>query len=469
MHFQRAFARFHDMTGTAWNSDAPLDLKLSKLWDAFTHEGLAFWLMCAYLMFEYVRPQSIYPALQVVPWTSATMAATVGAALVSRQTRFISSPANVLLLAFSCVVVLSSIAAYRPDVSFARLDVYFLWLLAYAAIVLVVTNERRMLLMILAFVLFNLKMSLFATRQWISMGFAFHSWGIGGAPGWFQNGGEFGIEMCVFFPIVMSLAVGLRPRLSRWKYFVLVGIGGTSLVGMVASASRGALLGGAAVIMFLLARSSYKLRALAVTIVVGTVLFLAIPSQQKSRLAEAGDDATSQSRLTYWKHGIEMTNEHPLLGIGFENWGPYYRDHIGYTSSRQEVAHNTVVEAASELGYSGLLVFVLLIGCTFVLNARTRAMAIRVGQEGRLTFHLATGLDGALIGFLVSGFFISALYYPFFWINLAMTVSLNTVAKSLPQPGLPRPAWQVGNRQVFGAPPAGTPPRTGVSALLPRR
>src|ERR1019366_163907 len=117
-------------------------------------------------------------------------------------------------------------------------------------------------LMLLAFVLFNVKMSQFAVRAWVSIGFGFRDWGTGGAPGWFQNSGEFGIEMCVFFPIVTYLAVGLRPQLPRWKFLLLLGIAGTALAGMVVSSSRGALLGGAAVIVFMVWRSKYKARAL---------------------------------------------------------------------------------------------------------------------------------------------------------------------------------------------------------------
>jgi hypothetical protein len=33
---------------------------------------------------------------------------------------------------------------------------------------------------------------------------------------------------------------------------------------------------------------------------------------------------------------------------------------------------------------------------------------------------------------MVSGFFVTVLYYPYFWINLAMTVALSTVARQLP-------------------------------------
>ena len=41
---------------------------------------------------------------------------------------------------------------------------------------------------------------------------------------------------------------------------------------------------------------------------------------------------------------------------------------------------------------------------------------------------MARGLDGSLVGLIVSGSFISVLYYPFFWINFAMTVALNNAA-----------------------------------------
>jgi hypothetical protein len=41
---------------------------------------------------------------------------------------------------------------------------------------------------------------------------------------------------------------------------------------------------------------------------------------------------------------------------------------------------------------------------------------------------MAHGLDAALIGFLASGFFVTVLFYPFFWINLAMTVALYNAA-----------------------------------------
>jgi putative inorganic carbon (HCO3(-)) transporter len=452
------------VTARAWDSADLQDLRLTTLWSAFKSEGLAFWLLCTYLMFEYVRPQSIYKGLEVFPWTTATMMAAAVAALAARRTVRITSPANGFLLLFSGVIVLSSITAYRPEWSYTQFDGYFLWLVSYGLIVYTVTTERRMLLMLLAFVLYNVKMTQFSTRAWISIGFGFRAWGTGGGPGWFQNSGEFGIEMCVFFPIVTYLALGLRPRLARWKFLGLLGIAGTALIGMVVSSSRGALIGGAAVMLFMAVRSKYRVRAMVAAVVVGTVLFFAIPPEQMTRLSESGTDQTSVNRLTYWRHGIEMTNDHPVLGVGYGNWVPYYQDHF---EGRVQVCHNIFVQAASELGYTGLVAFLLLIGCTFMLNTRSRALAARAGPRGHLTYCIANGLDGALIGYMVSGFFVTVLYYPYFWINLAMTVALNTVAKQLPV-AAPR-ALQVSDPiRVATAPntPFNTP---GLQPVLPRR
>ena len=71
---------------------------------------------------------------------------------------------------------------------------------------------------------------------------------------------------------------------------------------------------------------------------------------------------------------------------------------------------------------------------TFINNSRTRNLVLQRDREkkevnSRFLYYMAHGLDGALVGYLASGFFVTVLYYPYFWINLAMTVSLNAIAR----------------------------------------
>jgi len=63
----------------------------------------------------------------------------------------------------------------------------------------------------------------------------------------------------------------------------------------------------------------------------------------------------------------------------------------------------------------------------FVLNARTRKNARQ--SDNRFILYMAHGLDGGLVGLAVSSFFFSVLFYPMFWLQLAMTVALHQISK----------------------------------------
>ncbi|MDB4915879.1 MAG: Lipid core - O-antigen ligase, partial [Gemmatimonadetes bacterium] len=97
--------------------------------------------------------------------------------------------------------------------------------------------------------------------------------------------------------------------------------------------------------------------------------------------------------------------------------------------------HNIFIQCMAELGYVGLFVFLLLIFATLKMNRQTRKIArAGPGPPDEFVAEMANGLDAAMVGFLVSGFFITVLYYPYFWINLALTTALNTAATVRAQP-----------------------------------
>ena len=148
-----------------------------------------------------------------------------------------------------------------------------------------------------------------------------------------------------------------------------------------------------------------------------------LPAESKARFDSAGQDGTSQSRLTYWKDGIKIAGQYPLLGIGFNNWLPYYRT---YYNPKAELPHNLFVECLVELGYPALFVFLLMVGGNFWLNSQTRRLTGKHARApDRLAHYMTFGLDGALIGYLTSGFFVTVFYYPYFWVNLGFSMALS--------------------------------------------
>jgi hypothetical protein len=50
-------------------------------------------------------------------------------------------------------------------------------------------------------------------------------------------------------------------------------------------------------------------------------------------------------------------------------------------------------------------------------------------KEDQFLAIMSYGFDAALLGFLGSGFFVTVLYYPYFWIHCALTTCLYTAAQ----------------------------------------
>jgi O-antigen ligase len=199
---------------------------------------------------------------------------------------------------------------------------------------------------------------------------------------------------------------------------------GAAVISIVGSSSRGGLVGLAVVAIWMLAKSRYKVRGLVGIAVLAASVYWLLPQKQLDRLQSMGNDDTSVSRTTLWTHGRDMLDQHPTLGIGYFNWSPYSRAHYG----SDLLPHNIFVQAGAELGYVGLIGFIALIVLTLAVNHRTRKLTKHLPEGERFMFDMAHALDAALVAFLSCGFFVTVLFYPFFWINLAMSVALYNAA-----------------------------------------
>lgn len=402
-------------------------MRAGEIWRFLRRQPASYWCVCFYLFLEYVRPQTIYPVLSFLPWSSMTLAACVVAFLIEGHWFRVKSVANVGLLIYTAIVIVSCFTAYMPSYAFEWLGVYMSWVLIYLLITNIVNTQPRLVVFLLGFLLYNFKMAQHAARSWASIGFGYQRSGMTGAPGWFENSGEFGIEMSIFLPISVFAYFALRPYWGNVKRLFFLAMPATAAIGLVASTSRGAELAGAAVFLWFVAKSKYKMRGLIACTLVAGLMYVITPAEEIQRMRDSGTDVTSTDRLQYWKDGIQITEANPVTGIGYYNWLPYYLQRY---NPKGQLPHNIFIQASAELGYPGLLAFVALIGCTFVVNYRTRKIATRMGGRGRLLLFLAHGYDGALVGYLVSGFFITVLYYPFFWINLAMTVATHNITRT---------------------------------------
>jgi putative inorganic carbon (HCO3(-)) transporter len=413
---------------------ADLPLTLTGIWRAFWSEPWSFKWMCIYVFFEYVRPQQMYPVFQFLPWAQLTITAACIAFVAEGLPVRSKTVANVLLLLFSTVILLSSVFAYSPSIAYNNLDKFANWLVVFFLLANTTTDQRKFFLFIVLFLLWSAKMSQHGARAFLT-----GSGAAGGSPGWFTNTGEYALQMCIFVPLSLYFIVGLYPSLSRKTVAVLALFPIAGILGIVNSGSRGGLLALACVGLWMLMRSRHKIRGILALAVAVPLIWMIVPPALKERFRTAGEDETSTARVVYWKRGLEMAKANPFLGVGYENWVPYYRVHyppkegefvrwISATEYATEVSHNSFIEVVSQLGYTGLLLFAAMLFSVWIINARTRRILKALGERGRFLREMSLGVDAGVIAFIVAGFFMAVAFYPFVWFQLGMAAALHVSA-----------------------------------------
>lgn len=403
-------------------------IKIGSIWAAFKQEHLSFWFLCIYFFFEYVRPQSLYPVIDILPYSQIFFGLAIVSAFVDPSVKWVGGINNKLILVFALVIVLSGIFAFRPLTSLDNHIFFLNWLLLYFLVLTVVNTETRLFLFMCAFFLFNLKMAQHGFFSWMQRGFTFASWGLSGSPGWFRNSGEFALEMLIFTPLAAVFVFALKEKWGRYKKWAMYFLPFSGAISIIGASSRGGQLALVVVGLWWLAKSKQRIKAIAAFMVIGFVLYYFLPVEQIQRLEEMGNDETSLQRIAYWEYGLKIMDAYPVLGIGYFNWQDYLYfmepEGIG-PKLLHEMPHNIFIQAGAELGYTGLIVFLVMIIAVFYVNASTRKIT---RDKNALFYYLTYGVDAGLVGFMVGGFFVTVLYYPFFWVQFAMATTLHSVA-----------------------------------------
>ena len=401
------------------------------MWLGLKQESAAFWWVCIYVFFEYVRPQQIYPEIDVLPWPQIALLMAVITTYIDKKVIWVKSVENRFVVMFSVVVAMSIVFAFRPSTSWAYINEVVNWIIIYFLIISVVNTEKRFFIFVLLFLLASFKMSQHGFRTFAGRGFSFASHGVSGPPGWFANSSEFGIQMAIYVPLAMAFVASLRQYWGRIKKLFFYLMPFTGIFTIAATSSRGAQLAIAGVGIWFIIKSRLGLKAMAGILLLGWILYMVIPPAQLARFESMGEDETSASRLLYWDIGMGVFADNPLLGVGFRSWRDYCASVVNMNVEGERLAclevHNTYIQAAVELGIGGIVLFLLMIIYVFVLNARTRNYART--NENKFILYMAHGLDGGLIGLIISGTFVSVLWYPFFWFQMGMAVALNEISR----------------------------------------
>jgi O-antigen ligase len=249
-------------------------------------------------------------------------------------------------------------------------------------------------------------------------------------------------NLALYLGRLLPLALALFGWLQRGRRRVFYGLAFALIsAALVLTYSRGALLLGAPASLLLVTALRGR-RALLVTLALlllsGAILFfLAGPTRMISMLNL--EQGTTFFRLQLWQSSWNMILDHPVLGVGLDNFLYHYRTYYVLPTAWEEFdlshPHNLVLDFWLRLGLLGLVVLFWLLIAFF----RRGWQAYRRLPEGRDRL-LVLGLMGGMVGAVVHGlvdnaFFLVDLAFAFM-LALALVQSLGRPPRVAPTRGL---------------------------------
>ena len=402
------------------------------LWAQLKREHFAFWMVCLYFVIQYFDPQEIYPKLNFMPWDKVAIGLAILTWPLDPRRGRVKDTTNVWITLFLIVITIASALAMYPTISWHHWFDFFNWYVIYFLVINIVTTSERFLLILAIFLLANLKLAIFGAKTWISHRFAFVSWGIQGPAGFFENSADLSTEMLMFAPVAFELAMFVKPYVKRVTYWVLLLGSAAGAMTILGASSRGAQVAMGAQASWVAIQRKLKLKILFSVVAAIIIGYHFLPAAERERFATAGTDKTSIQRLDYWKAGISMIRHHPLLGVGYFNFQPVYSvmEPSEIFFGEAQLPHNIFIQVGTDAGLIGLSIFLILIYRNLRLTVEICHRCATSRKAPGFAASVSRGLAVATWGFVIAGQFNTVGYYPFFWINLALTVALANIVRT---------------------------------------
>jgi len=362
-----------------------------------------------------------------------------GLVLTKERKPFIWCRETILVIVLWCWFTVTTVCSLYPD------DAWPEWIrVSKVILMLLVTvplfqdrKKLRWLLLVIAvsFGFYGFKGGLFV----IGTG---GQYTVEGAPGRSSvsanNSIALALNMCL--PIFLYLAKE-EPR--RWLRLGLYATFFLSMAAVPFTYSRGGVLGLAVVLAVLFTGSRGKLLLVPVAVLALGALALFAPDKWVERMQTIQhyqEDASANSRLISWGVGIRLAHDHPIVGGGFQAYNkqtflkyapdyPYFHD-----------AHSIYFNLLGEQGYTGLILFLILVACAFATLRRLRRVGGQV-KEMQWIANYAHMLQASIWGYLITGAFLSVAYFDFGYHLFVMVAILRQLAveelKATPASKLP--------------------------------
>ncbi len=244
-----------------------------------------------------------------------------------------------------------------------------------------------------------------------------------------------GLAMAMLLPITLSL---IRTSTIRWERWGLILFCVGLLHRCLTTYSRGTFLTLGVLGLLVILRGRHKVRNLVGIVLISIISWNVMPDAFHERMATINQfntedhemEYSAASRLHLWHTATIMANDRPLQGVGFGAYSAAYRDYDPSQGAYGLIkeAHGSLPGVLADTGYPGLLLYLLVLGTAMWGLVRARRLASFL-EPGSVLFEYATGLQYAIIAFLVGGAFLSFMYFEIVWHILALSVVVSILVQ----------------------------------------
>lgn len=240
----------------------------------------------------------------------------------------------------------------------------------------------------------------------------------------FGDNNHLALVLLMVLPILYYLYRYSVGKLGRYGFFAALPL---TVLAVVATNSRGALLGLFAIAVWIVLKSRSKVLGI---VVVGLCVLMVVklaPDQWSTRMETiqtADQDASFMGRVTAWKVSSAIAVANPVFGGGFRAvqshpvWDSFKHSQglLGFVDTpmlnRSGVAaHSIWFEVLGDQGFIGLFIFIALFVNAFITRREVWKLVRKNGPGQQWAGDLVDMLAAALLAYVVSGSLLSAAYF----------------------------------------------------------
>lgn len=351
-----------------------------------------------------------------MPFAFIVALVTFAAIAISREKKeIIWTRETTLLLIFTGWMFVSTLLSMYPGLAWPQWDKVWRIILMTFVTMLVINNRYRLhwlvIMIALSLAFYGVKGGIF-----VLTGGSGHN--VMGPPGSFiEDRNSVALALLMAVPLLWYIRLH---AVQAWQKPCLLIAGALTLIAIIGTNSRGALVGLLATGLFFLVKARNRFGIIVALIPTVLVVLYVMPQEWFDRMHTINtyeEDASAMGRIYAWKNAIELANTN-FFGGGF-------RAVMGYGGTD---SHSNWFGTLGELGWIGLFMFILL----HIFTWSSAKQIIRLSKpHPQLAWasDLSAMVQVSLVGYMSAGSFLGLQYFDLFYHLIVVVVITGALVK----------------------------------------